>query len=192
MRRCCTPLIRCCCSATPVCASVRFDSSSSSSVRRRSRSVSLLESSLSILSFSVRAPASSRLRGPIFAAMAAKSRSNRFTSKERNCWDKSLYFSAFCACRSNEFTAFCTSFTMSLTLTRSSWTVSSFRYASFLRCLYFVTPAASSKRRRRSSVRSLRIVSTILSSITEYASDPMPVSMKRSLMSFRRQSVLLR
>ena len=83
------------------------------------------------------------------------------------CEDKLLYRSAFFACLSRLDTFFATSFTISFTLVRSAFTSSSFLKASLLLSLYLLTPAASSNIVRRSSALLLRIVSTILSSITE-------------------------
>ena len=54
------------------------------------------------------------------------------------------------------------------------------------------TPAASSNMLRRSSALLLRMVSTIFNSITEYALEPIPVSIKRLVISFKRQRFLFK
>ena len=67
----------------------------------------------------------------------------------------------------------------------------SLRSDSSFRVLNFMMPEASSKTRRRSSERLLRISSTRPWPTIEYPSRPSPVSMKSIVMSLRRHVTLL-
>ena len=76
-------------------------------------------------------------------------------------------------------------------LSRSCCTASNFLNADLRCCLYLLIPAASSNIRFRSSAVSDRISSIIFSSITEYASEPIPVSTNKSWISFNLHGVRL-
>ena len=103
-------------------------------------------------------------------------------------------FRFFCLASSNEATVFVTSFTISSTRARSAATSSNLRNASFLRALYFVTPARFLRKVcGRSSVRSESDGLDHLSARSpedERVRACMPVSMNSSTMSRRRHHAL--
>ena len=120
---------------------------------------------------------------------ASLCRRNRFRSSAFTSSRSFKYFSAVSDCLRSGSTCFESSCRISETRTRLSCSVWSFFSAAAFRFLNFVMPAASSKSSRRSSGLPDRIFSTWPWPMIEYPSCPMPVSIKSSLTSFRRQGL---
>src|SRR5512145_1516101 len=80
---------------------------------------------------------------------------------------------------------------MSVTCNWFCWVDSSLDRASCRRALYFITPAASSNRKRRSSGLDSTIFLTRSCSMMAWSLAPTPASIIRSRISFKRQGILL-
>ena len=137
-----------------------------------------------------------------FLLVSSLLRLSLFSSKDVRFFDASLssmslisslsflYLSAFFACLSMEFICLFISLTMSFTRRRFWFVDSSLFIASFRLILNFIIPAVSSIITLLSVGFELSISSILPCSIIVCAFAPMPLSIKRSLISFNLHGIL--
>ena len=104
----------------------------------------------------------------------------------------SKYFCVRLACFSSASIFLLISNSKSSTRSKSACVDSSLLSVSVFRALYFDTPAACSNIFRRAFSLSERMSSTMPSAMIAYEFEPIPVSIKRLVMSLRRHGTLLR